>query len=83
MSNRTRKISMRHVRMTVDFLVPSISSRDAMEGAVDALVDMIEDEEKELEDIFKLEVLNNKFHVLEVLSEDGEDEEDDEEDDED
>lgn len=87
MSNRKKIIRMYHVRFVSEFLVPALSRQEALELAEDSMVNLIEEDDVELGDIFMVTVENSKFHVVEVLpdtdeNDDGEeiDDEDDEDD---
>jgi TATA-binding protein-associated factor Taf7 len=77
MSNRKKIKRMYHVRFTSDFLVPALSRRDALDLAEDAMINLIEDEDCDLGDLFAVTVESDKFHIVEeIVDENGDDDED-------
>jgi len=90
MSNRKKIVRMYHVRFVSEFLVPALSRQEALELAEDSMVNLIEEDDVELGDIFMVTVENSKFHVVteeeydpsEVEVDDDDDEANDEDDDE-
>lgn len=81
MSNRKKIVRMYHVKFTSDFLVPALSRQEALELAEDAMVEMIEDEEIEFGDIFRVTVESNKFHVVTEEEDETDDEDNDDDND--
>jgi hypothetical protein len=88
MSNRKKKLRFYHVKYQADFLVPAMSSREAYDDADEALTEMVEGNEMELDDIFKITIETDRFHIVDEMSDDesedgSDDDEEDEEDEED
>ena len=82
MGNRTRKPKVFHVKYVADFLVTATSTKEAFDIADEKITEMVEGDEFELDDIFKVSIESDKFHMVEEVPED-EDEEDEDFDDED
>ena len=74
MSNRKKVVKLYHVRYVADFLVPATSNREAFDVADEEFTDMIEGDEQELDDIFNISIVNERFHVVEIIPEDEDDE---------
>jgi hypothetical protein len=77
MSNRKKIERLYHIRYTADFLVPAMSNREALNMADSELTEMVEGDEHELDDIFDITIEKDKFHIIEVVSEDEDDDADD------
>ena len=87
MTNRRRVKKMFHVRYVAEFLVSATSAKQAFEYADEQMIDMVEGDERGLDEIFNITVENSQFHVIEEIPEDelvdDEDEDDENGDDED
>jgi len=77
MSNRKKIPRLYHVRYVADFLVNAVSNREALDMTDSEMTAMVEGDEHELDDIFDITIEKDKFHIIEVVSEDEEDDADD------
>ena len=82
-SNRKKIPRLYHVRYVADFLVNAMSNREALDMTDSEMTAMVEGDEHELDDIFDITIEKDKFHIIEVVSEDEDDDADDNDDDDD
>ena len=83
MTNRRRVKKMFHVRYVAEFLVTATSAKQAFEYADEQMIDMVEGDERGLDEIFNITVENSQFHVIEEVPEDELNDDADEESDDD